>query len=294
MKPSFAIAVIGGIFFSLWGISSAHAGLGDVSLGPNPLVFSNTALSTTSASQTVTVTAVAGPFETVSIFGASHSDPAHFGVDDTNCQGATLFNGQACDLLVTFSPDRVGKFYDQLVVFDTEQQIANFSLVVGISADQGSLIMGALSPAPVFSSNDLTFAELPIHETAAGQIVTINNNGGDPWTILGINFNGDDPHSFALINECVDPLLPGEQCQMEFFFTPAELGALKATITLTDDSPAGSQTIVLSGMAINSEFSAANCQINSDFGVSGFTFFFIGLALLGILRFKGRIYDDEV
>ena len=82
---------------------------------------------------------------------------------------------------------------------------------------------------------------------SAAQIVTVQNVGKGTLTISGESLGGTDPGSFGYGTTCSSTLAAGASCTFSFTFAPTASGTVQATFTITESSPAATQTITLSG-----------------------------------------------
>jgi len=112
-----------------------------------------------------------------------------------------------------------------------------FSLSVGLSS----------FPRVTFSTPSLGFGNQAIDTTSVAKTVTVANTGSVTLDISSIMASG----SFAIsANTCGATLAVGNKCKVSATFTPTVLGKLTGALTLTDNAPNGSQTVVLSGTGI--------------------------------------------
>jgi hypothetical protein len=75
------------------------------------------------------------------------------------------------------------------------------------------------------------------------QTVTLNNSGSAILRVSGVTITGD----FSQTNTCTAPVDPGTSCSISVVFTPTQRGARTGAVTITDNSPSGTQSISLAG-----------------------------------------------
>ncbi len=102
-------------------------------------------------------------------------------------------------------------------------------------------IIGSVAP--------LAFGTVNVASTSAAQDVTVSNNGSATLTFTSIaasaNFNLDGPDTTCTSST---QLAPGESCVLGVVFAPVIGGEIGGTVTLLDNSGAGTQTITLFGV----------------------------------------------
>ncbi|MFZ0481179.1 MAG: choice-of-anchor D domain-containing protein [Terriglobales bacterium] len=102
------------------------------------------------------------------------------------------------------------------------------------------------APAVTFTPASLAFGSVVEGETSAAKNVTLKNSGTATLNITGIAASGD----FALktsTKPCGATLAAGKTCTISVTFTPASLGALTGSVTITDNASGSPQTVPLTG-----------------------------------------------
>ena len=87
--------------------------------------------------------------------------------------------------------------------------------------------------------------------TPSGVVSSVlTNTGSTPLVVTGVSVVGPDAGDFAIASEsCLAaPVLPGESCQIGLRFTPTAAGARSATLTVADNTAAGTSTASLSAI----------------------------------------------
>jgi len=104
-----------------------------------------------------------------------------------------------------------------------------------------------VNPPPRISPASLSFGNQAINETSAVKTVTLTNAVTGPLTITHISASAP----FAVSSTtCGSTLGAGKTCTASVTFTPTALGAVKGTLSFTDDAPNSPQTASLSGTGV--------------------------------------------
>ncbi len=120
---------------------------------------------------------------------------------------------------------------------------------------QSLLAMGVLccaaltAKAQTLSPSTVSFGNWVIQTTSTVKTVTLTNTLTTPLTISSISASGN----FGQTSKC--PITPktlaaGASCNISVSFTPAALGAINGTLTVTDNSSTSPQTAQLSGTGV--------------------------------------------
>jgi len=119
-------------------------------------------------------------------------------------------------------------------------------------------------PAPIASLylDTLTFGNQVLRTSSAGKQIRVTNSGTASLSITSISASGN----FAKYSTCDSTLAPDATCAMNVTFTPTALGALKGTISITDNASRNSQRVNLSGMGIAANTGASLAPTNLNFG----------------------------
>jgi len=182
------------------------------------------------------------------------SDPA-FTADGTACPGGgnVLAAGTRCTISVTFATNTAGPYNANLVVTDN----------AGTGTQSLPLVAFASGPGDQVSPTSLDFHQVVIHQTSAALPVTLTNNGNESLTISAITATGD----FGQQNTCGSlpaTLAPAASCTVNVTFTPTKTGSRTGTLTITDNTPVGQQSVSLVGSGATSALSFSPASL--DFG----------------------------
>jgi sugar lactone lactonase YvrE len=219
-------------FLSLFAFSPGLS----VSLSAKTLAFGNQPLSTTSAAQTETVTntgAANVTISTVTVGGANASD---FATSADNCTGATLLPAGTCTVNVTFNPTATGARSAWITITDNASGSPQTVILTGT----GNGPVAGVSPP------SLTFGNLNLGTTSGSQPVTLSNTGPATLTITSIVTSAN----FGETDNCAGSVAAGGSCTINVTFSPAVIGLLTGTLSITDNSngvTGSQQTVSLTG-----------------------------------------------
>lgn len=216
-------------------------------LAPLTLNFAPQQVTTTSASQLVTLTN-AGDTPLTGISGAIASGDFTVASGSTvmgGC-GGTLAGHSTCVFSVSYGPQNVGAETGVLVVNDQYRTQRVALTGTGVASSGVSL-------TPL---NGLTFAPILVASSSAPQTVTLTNNGDVALAISVFAVTGDFRLS-ASGNTCGAMLAAGAACTMQVVFTPAAAGVRAGTVAVTDDAENSPQTVELSGTGLGFSLTAA-------------------------------------
>ena len=205
---------------------------------PTGLTFPNQTINTTSPPMNATLTntglgiltvgsiTVAGPFA------------------QTNTCGATVNPGASCTISVTFTPNANGTLTGSISASDNAPGSPQTLPLSGVG----------VSPAVTFSPTSLTFPDQTIFTTSVPKNVTLTNTGLGILTVGSIAASGP----FAQSNTCSAALNPAASCTISVTFKPKAKGALKGSVSVTDNAPGSSQALPLTGTGTYMQFSPAS------------------------------------
>jgi DNA-binding beta-propeller fold protein YncE len=91
------------------------------------------------------------------------------------------------------------------------------------------------------------FGDVPTGGSSSAQAFTLTNNSGVPLTSLAVTITGADPIDFSQTNTCGSSLATSATCNINVVFNPTNVGALSATLQVTDSDPSSPQTAALTG-----------------------------------------------
>ncbi|HEY1677377.1 MAG TPA: choice-of-anchor D domain-containing protein [Candidatus Sulfotelmatobacter sp.] len=215
---------------------------------PASLSFGTVAVGSTSAAKSSTLTdtstTIALNISSITITGTNASD---FKLSTSStCPSSGTINPQAnCLVTVTFSPAASGARSATLTVFDNT---STGSQTVALSGT-GS---GGSSATATLLPSSLSFGTVSVGSTSAAQSSTLTDTSTTiALNISSITITGSNASDFKLSTSSTCPssgtINPLATCLVTVTFSPAASGARSATLTVFDNTTAGSQTVALSG-----------------------------------------------
>jgi len=208
-------------------------------LSANSLSFGAYAVGVSSYSQMVTLTNTSAEPLTISSIALTGTNASSFVFANT-C-GTSVAAGANCTIHGHFTPAAQGQLTASIAITDNA---AGSPQTIALSGT-------GLVSAPTLSATTLPFGNQVLNITSASRSVTLTNNGTGPLAITSIALSGAGASSFAISNTCVTSVPVAGNCTIQGTFKPLTLGALAATITITDDATGSPQTIALSGTGLD-------------------------------------------
>jgi hypothetical protein len=204
-------------------------------LTPLVLTFATQQINTTSAAQQVTLTNTGSVALTLITAQITSGD-----FISANGCGNSLAANATCGISVSYVPKSLGAETGLLTVGDVQRTQTVILNGTSIAPPGVSLAPAALS-----------FAAQGVTTQSPAQTVTLTNNGGLPLTITTIAISGD-----YLISSGTCPLTPATlavnaSCTAQIVFAPTVAGARTGTLTFTDNAPVPTQTLLITGTAID-------------------------------------------
>jgi len=182
-----------------------------VSLSPNSITFASPAVSTTDASQTVTLNNTGNAALSISSHALTSTNPGDFA--QTNICESSVGATANCTVGVTFRPTPIG----------------------------------SRTPAVSLSPSTITFASQAVSTTSAAQTITLKNTGKAALSIASLALTGTNPGDFAQTNTCGSSAAAGARCTISVTFTPTASGTRTAAVTFTDNAGGSPQSVSLTG-----------------------------------------------
>lgn len=103
------------------------------------------------------------------------------------------------------------------------------------------------TPLAVLSKTSLTFAAQPLGTTSSPQTLTLTNNGTGPLNLSNVAVTGANSADFPLTNNCPASVAAASNCQINISFAPTANGSRSASLSLADNAPGTTQSVLLSG-----------------------------------------------
>ena len=155
----------------------------------------------------------------------------------TTC-GASLAEGDACNITVGFNPTAIGDFSGALSVSTNAPGASLLQAPVHASVQQ--------RPEPIIqvSPRAINFGARFAGSPAPTQNVTVRNDGG---SVLTLDVSLSVPH-FSIVNSsCGATLAPGASCGIELGFSPQGFGPKRADLVIRGNASNGTQGVTLTG-----------------------------------------------
>ncbi|HZP62995.1 MAG TPA: choice-of-anchor D domain-containing protein [Terriglobales bacterium] len=200
-----------------------------VSLSASSLNFGNQQTGTSSSPQTVTMTNTGTSDLDISSVGSSNQDF----VESNDCP-AILSVGTGCTISITFTPTLVGVENTTVSITDTAADSPQSFTATGTGT----------SPAVALSTTALDFGPQPVGTSSSPQNVTVTNSGSGNLNVSGISTSNP---GFAETDNCTTVLAPGASCVISIVFTPTQIGAETAVISISDNASDSPQMIMATG-----------------------------------------------
>ncbi len=211
------------------------------SVTPSSLpAFAGTLVGSSSSPQIVTLSNTGSAALTITSVAIGGTNSGDF--SQTNNCGTSVATGANCTVNVTFKPAATGSRTGTLTLTDNNNAVSGSAETVSLTGT-GTAPVVSLSSLPAFG-NQL------VGTKSATQAVTLSNTGTAALTITGIALSGTGAADFSETNTCGTSVAAGSNCTISLTFDPATLGAVSATLTVTDNNNAVSgsaQTLSLTG-----------------------------------------------
>jgi hypothetical protein len=203
------------------------------------LAFGNQQQNTTSAAQTVTITNNA---KTSTKITSIVSNIPVFAIKTNTC-GTSLAAGKSCTVSVAFTPNSAGAFTGTLTFTDADPTSPQIVTLTGT---------GTAIPTATLVPSSLSFGSVSIGTTSAAKTSTLTDTStSGTLNITSIALSGADPGDFQIASGTTCPtsgsVQPLGTCLINVTFTPTASGTRSATLTVSDNTSSGKQTISLTG-----------------------------------------------
>ncbi|MBD3782555.1 MAG: choice-of-anchor D domain-containing protein [Micrococcales bacterium] len=172
---------------------------------------------------------------------------AAFSLGAGTCAGTTLAGDAVCTQAVRFVPGTAGDATATLEVLGADGSVLSRTTLTG---------HGIAPPAPpraTLTPTSLTFAAQRVTTTAAEQLVSVRNTGGDPLTVTSATLSGTAAGDFgATVGAACADLPAGASCTVAVRFAPTAAGTRTAALTIRSNDPGTPPTVSLTGIGTSS------------------------------------------
>jgi hypothetical protein len=216
-----------------------------VTLSPTSLTFPSTAIGSTAATQTITVTNSGDSQLELGSINIGGTNSSEFTETATTCSttGGYLNGGASCTITISFSPISSGSRTGEVIVADNAVPSPQLVPVSGTGA-------GATASAVTLTPNPLVFGntQVGIYNAAT---TTLTNGGSTPLTGLAISIMGANASLYSIypLTSCGTTLAAGASCTIVLHFDPSVAGNFPATLSVSDSATGSPQTAAISGIA---------------------------------------------
>ncbi len=217
-------------------VSLTGTGAAPITFSPASLSFSSTAIGTTSAPKSVTLTNNSpSEFDLSSI--ATSGD---YNVSSNGCN--VVAAGGNCTIAITFSPTMKGTIPGELTIGDN---VTFEPHTVALSGSGTGTVTNTVSLQP----SKLTFPNQAISTVSAGQTVTLKNTGRTSLTIGSVVTSGN----YHETDTCAGQTINAQStCTITVDFAPQSYGTIGGVLTVTDSAATSPQVLALTGTATTS------------------------------------------
>ncbi len=208
-----------------------------VTLTPSTLAFGSVQVGTSAAAKMSTLKNNGQVNLTITKLALSGANPSEY-TETNNCIG-TFAPNATCTITVTFSPTKSGAQNASVTITDNTSTGSNTLTLTGT----GALPTASLTPS--------TFNYGTINEGSNKlETFTLKNTSTSSYTldITSTTITGTNKGDFTVTtNTCGATLAKGATCLITVKFAPTTAGAESATLSVSDNTSAGSTTAALSG-----------------------------------------------
>jgi Abnormal spindle-like microcephaly-assoc'd, ASPM-SPD-2-Hydin len=211
-----------------------------VSLSPASLNFGSVLVKSASAPMTVTLTNTGGGTLTftggnaagITITGTNKAD-----FTQTNNCGSSVAAGASCTITVTFTPQASGTRSAAVTLTDN----------AGNGTQTVNLAGTGAYPTVTLTPSTLGFGNVEVNYSSGTLTSTVKNSGLVTLTISKIALSGTHPSEYTQTNNCIGSFAAGATCAINVIFSPTATGSQNASVTITDNTSAGFNTLNLTG-----------------------------------------------
>ena len=207
-------------------------------VSPSSLTFTNQALNTSSAAQTITLSNTGAAPLAISGITVTGTNAGDFS-QTTTC-GPTLSAPGNCTISVTFKPTASGARSASVSIADNAAGSPQSVALSGTGAAAGT-------PTASLAPTSLTFASQNLNTSSTAQSVTLSNTGTAALTISGITIGGTNAGDFSQTNTCGASVAASANCTISVTFKPTASGARSASVSVADNATGSPQSVALSG-----------------------------------------------
>jgi len=234
---------------------------------PSSLSFGSVAVGSTSAAQSSTLTDTSTTIDlAISSITLTGANPGDFKIASASTcpNSGTIQPLATCLVTITFSPTATGSRSATLTVNDNTSAGSQTVSLTGTGSGT-SLATATLLPAT------LGFGSIAVGSTSAAQSSTLTDTSTTvALNISSIALSGANPGDFTISSASTCPtsgtIQPLATCLVAITFSPTASGSRSATLTVSDNTSAGSQTVSLTGTGTVTNATATLLPATLSFG----------------------------
>jgi hypothetical protein len=218
-----------------------------VEITPDPVDFGRWEVGRSGAPHTVRVRNIGSGPLVIGSLRRSADETNEFDVKSQSCTRGSIAPGEACEVVVQFTPRGLGVRDAGLLLFDNAAGSPHQVRLVGAGVDSPR-------PLPVprveITPNPVDFSARGGEDSrAGGQIVWVLNSGAAPLDVDNVTVTGADERDFAVESQMCTrgPIAPRERCQIRLQFRPRASGRRAAELLIRDNAPGSPHRVALHG-----------------------------------------------
>ncbi|MGO9442357.1 MAG: Ig-like domain repeat protein, partial [Terriglobales bacterium] len=120
-----------------------------------------------------------------------------------------------------------------------------------------------IAPAARLAPSSVFLGIQPLGTSSPKGTVTLSNTGVSALSIASIAIAGANSSDFSLTHNCTSPLAVNAACTIQPTFKPTAAGPRKSSISISDNSGSGVQTILLTGVGAAINTAPSSLTFNS-------------------------------
>lgn len=212
-----------------------------VSLSSTSVAMGSVVVNQTSSARMVTMKNAGTGSISISNIGVGGLNSADFPLTKT-CS-TTLAAGASCTITVSFKPLGTGVRQGQIVITDTAgTQYVTLS-GTGLASTSGK-------PAVSLPHTSIYMGSEHLNRLSTPFLLVMTNSGTASLSISSISVTGTNATNFPLSENCPTSLAAGSKCTLTIYFKPTAIGTRTGSVVIKDNAGTGSQTVALTGTAI--------------------------------------------
>jgi hypothetical protein len=155
---------------------------------------------------------------------------------NNNSCGSSLAAGASCQASVTFTPQGTGFRTGTVTITDSSPGSPRV-IQLNSAGTTGT-------PSATLSTTSLSFGNEMVHVPSGPMTVTVTSTGGAPLQLGQVTIGNSNFNDYG--RQC-GTVFQFQSCILQIAFTPTATGPLNATLTIPDNTVAGSHLVSLSG-----------------------------------------------